>query len=86
MRRKIEVLDVLVLRALELALPVANLPLEVEPLLFAHDGGIALERLLLSAQPLLHRREIALARTELVLELFLRGLQIAATARRAERR
>ena len=70
---KIEILDDFVARALEVALPVAELPLEIGALGFSHDRGVALELLLLRAQLRRHRLEIALARAKLFVDLLLRG-------------
>src|SRR5690606_5252639 len=47
---QIQVLEELVLRALQLALSVANLALEVQTFLLAHDRRVALERFLLASQ------------------------------------
>src|SRR6185503_3445954 len=66
---QVEILAKLGLGALILARRVANLPLEVRALFLTHDGGIALECLLLRTQLCLHRREVALTRTEFVLQL-----------------
>src|SRR5690606_17578510 len=58
----VRVLEKLVLRALQIALAVADLPLETQALFLAHHRRVAAKRLLLLLQCPLLRDELALPR------------------------
>src|SRR5262249_49286626 len=66
---RVEILEILVLVALQVALRVLDLALEAEPLLLAHHRLILLEAVLRRLELLALRDDRLLARLELLLQL-----------------